>query len=56
MEEPAWKTLHQRLPTHLQSRFTFQTGKAIARGMGTLSAEKQLQTLIDYLELMQGEI
>lgn len=56
MEEPAWKTLHQRLPTHLQSRFTFQTGKAIARGMGTLSAEKQLQTLIDYLEQMQGEI
>ncbi len=55
MEEPAWKTLHQRLPSHLQSRFVFQTGKAIARGLGSLSADKQLLTLIDYLEKMQGD-
>ncbi|AFY73093.1 transcription-repair coupling factor Mfd [Synechococcus sp. PCC 7502] len=55
MEEPAWKTLHQRLPKHLQSRFAFQSGKAIARGMAALSADKQLQTLIEYLELMQSE-
>jgi len=55
MEEPAWKTIHQRLPSHLQSRFTFQTGKAIARGLGSLSPDKQLQTLIDYLEQMLGD-
>ena len=55
MEEPAWKTLHQRLTSHLQSRFVFQTGKAIVRGLGSLSADKQLETLIDYLEKMQGD-
>ncbi len=55
MEEPAWKNLHQKLPSHLQSRFVFQAGKVTVRGLGTLPADKQLQALIDYLELMQGD-
>ena len=56
MAEPAWKNLQQRLPIHLQSRFTFQTGKVTVRGIGSLSADKQLQTLIEYLELMQSDL
>ncbi len=56
IEEPAWKILVQKLPTHLQSRLVFQTGKVTARGLGALSADKQLDNLIEWLEQMQTEV
>ncbi|PLS67919.1 MAG: transcription-repair coupling factor [Cyanobacteria bacterium M5B4] len=49
IEEPAWKTLAEQLPSHLQNRFVFQSGKVVVRGLGILPAEKQIQNLIDWL-------
>ena len=53
MEEPAWKLLHQYLPSHLQSRFVFNQGNVTVRGLGTLSHDKQLDSLIEWLGKMQ---
>ena len=53
MEEPAWKLLHQYLPSHLQSRFVFNQGNVTVRGLGTLSNDKQLDSLIEWLGKMQ---
>ncbi len=52
MEEPAWKLLHQYLPSHLQSRFVFNQGNVTVRGLGTLSHDKQLDSLIEWLDKM----
>jgi transcription-repair coupling factor (superfamily II helicase) len=53
MAEPAWKKLAVGIPQHLQSRFVYQTGKVTVRGIGTLPPDKQLETLVTWLEMMQ---
>ena len=52
MEEPAWKLLHERLPSHLRSRFVYSQGNVTVRGLGTLSHDKQLNSLIEWLDVM----
>lgn len=52
MEEPAWKLLHQHLPSHLQPRFVYSKGNVTVRGLGTLSHDKQLDNLIEWLDTM----
>ncbi|GBO56726.1 transcription-repair coupling factor [Pseudanabaena sp. lw0831] len=52
MEEPAWKLLHQHLPSHLQSRFVYSQGNVTVRGLGSLSHDKQLDSLIEWLDKM----
>ncbi|MDE5099791.1 MAG: transcription-repair coupling factor [Trichodesmium sp. St16_bin4-tuft] len=56
MEEPGWNLLKEKLPGHLQSRFVFSKGKVIVRGLGVLSADKQLESLIEWLSKMEGAI
>ncbi|MEG4322998.1 MULTISPECIES: transcription-repair coupling factor [unclassified Microcoleus] len=56
MEEPAWNLLKANLPEHLHSRFVYSKGKVTIRGMAVLSAEKQLDNLIDWLGKMQGAL
>ncbi|OCQ91679.1 transcription-repair coupling factor [Oscillatoriales cyanobacterium USR001] len=53
MEEPAWNLLKSNLPEHLQARFVYSKGKVTIRGMGVLSADKQLDHLIEWLGKMQ---
>jgi transcription-repair coupling factor (superfamily II helicase) len=52
MEEPAWKLLHECLPSHLQSRFVYSQGNVTVRGLGSLSHDKQLDSLIEWLDKM----
>lgn len=56
MEEPAWNLLAENLPEHLKSRFVYTPGKVTIRGMGVLSADQQLENLINYLSKMQGAL
>ncbi len=56
MEEPAWLLLKANLPEHLQSRFVYSKGKVTIRGMAVLSADKQLDNLIDWLGKIQGAL
>jgi transcription-repair coupling factor (superfamily II helicase) len=56
MEEPAWNLLKANLPDHLHSRFVYSKGKVTIRGMAVLTAEKQLDNLIDWLGKMQGAL
>ena len=56
MEEPAWNLLKANLPDHLQSRFVYSKGKVTIRGMAVLSAQKQLDNLIDWLGKMHGAL
>ena len=61
MEEPAFRLLRQALPTHLHGRLVFQAGsgstaKVLARGLGMLPMEKQLEQLMDWLNLMAEQI
>lgn len=56
MEEPAWNILAGNLPENLRSRFVFTPGKITIRGLGVVSADKQLQNLIDWLSKMQGAL
>ena len=56
MEEPAWNLLKANLPEHLCSRFVYSKGKVTIRGMAVLTAEKQLDNLIDWLGKMQGAL
>ncbi|MGB6168233.1 MAG: TRCF domain-containing protein, partial [Geitlerinemataceae cyanobacterium] len=49
MEEPAWNLLKENLPANLRSRFVYTRGKVTVRGLGVLSADKQLDNLIDWL-------
>jgi transcription-repair coupling factor (superfamily II helicase) len=53
LEEPAWKILQQRLPSHLHSRFVYQPGKVTVRGLAVMPTAKQLDSLIEWFELMQ---
>ncbi len=52
MEEPAWKLLHQHLPSNLQSRFVYNQGNVTVRGLGILPPDKQLNNLIEWLDKM----
>ena len=61
MEEPAFRLLRQGLPQHLHGRLVYQSGKALrhkvlARGLGVLPMEKQLEQLMEWLRLMAGQI
>ena len=61
MEEPAFRRLRQGLPTHLHGRLVYQAGsgstaKVLARGVGVLPADKQLEELKNWLELMAAQI
>lgn len=61
MEEPAFRLLRQGLPQHLHGRLVYQggagsTAKVLARGLSVLPAEKQLDTLMEWLTAMAGQI
>ncbi|MFM7634423.1 MAG: TRCF domain-containing protein, partial [Cyanobacteriota bacterium] len=61
MEEPAFRLLRQGLPQHLHGRFVYQAGggstaKVLARGLGVLPAEKQLEELMAWLNQMAEQI
>jgi len=57
MEEPAFRLLRQGLPQHLHGRFVYQAGsgstaKVLARGLGALPMERQLEQLMEWLQAM----
>ncbi|BAW96554.1 Transcription-repair coupling factor [[Synechococcus] sp. NIES-970] len=54
MEEPAWKRLEEKLPTHLHSRFVYTPKKVTVRGLGAIKPQQQLDSLIEWLGWMQG--
>ncbi|NJL57082.1 hypothetical protein HC928_19505, partial [bacterium] len=54
MEEPAWKMLSEKLPSHLKSRFVYGGDKVVVRGLGVLKPEKQLESLTEWLGYLQG--
>ncbi len=56
MEEPAWNLLAANLPEHQRSLCVYTPGKVTVRGMGVLTADKQLDRLIDWLGKMQGAL
>lgn len=56
MEKPAWNLLQEKLPSHLRSRFVYAPGKVTVRGLGVLSPDKQIESLIDWLGQMQGAL
>jgi transcription-repair coupling factor (superfamily II helicase) len=61
MEEPAFRLLRQGLPQHLHGRLVFQAGsgstaKVLARGLGVLPADKQLEELMGWLNQMAEQI
>lgn len=61
MEEPAFRLLRQGLPQHLHGRLGYQggagsTAKVLARGLSVLPADKQLDTLMEWLTAMAGQI
>jgi len=61
MEEPAFRLLRQGLPTHLHGRLLYQAGSAgaakiVARGLGALPADKQVEELMEWLEKMAAQI
>ena len=61
MEEPAFRLLRQGLPQHLHGRLVYQAGtgstaKVLARGLGVLPIDKQVEELKGWLELMAAQI
>ena len=61
MEEPAFRLLRQALPQHLHGRLVYQPGsgstaKVLARGLGVLPMEKQLEQLKEWLKQMADQI
>jgi transcription-repair coupling factor (superfamily II helicase) len=61
MEEPAFRLLRQGLPQHLHGRLVYQAGsgsvaKVLARGLGVLPMERQLDELKGWLEQMAAQI
>jgi transcription-repair coupling factor (superfamily II helicase) len=61
MEEPAFRLLRQGLPQHLHGRLVYQggagsTAKVLARGLGSLPMEKQLEQLMEWLQRMAEQI
>ena len=61
MEEPAFRVLRQGLPQHLHGRLVYQggsgsTAKVLARGLGVLPMDKQLEELKTWLSQMAAQI
>ena len=56
MEEPAWNLLKDRLPAHLQTRFVYTPQKVTVRGLGMLSADLQVENLLEWLHRMLGAL
>ncbi|MFM7265347.1 MAG: transcription-repair coupling factor [Cyanobium sp.] len=61
MEEPAFRRLRQGLPPHLHGRLVYQAGaggtaKIVARGLGALPMDRQVEELRDWLERMAAQI
>ena len=61
MEEPAFRLLRQGLPQHLHGRLVFHAGsgttsKVLARGLGVLPMEKQVEELMNWLKQMAEQI
>ena len=61
MEEPAFRLLRQGLPQHLHGRLVYQGGsglqhKVLARGLGVLPMDKQLEQLMEWLKLMSAQV
>ena len=61
MEEPAFRLLRQGLPQHLHGRLIYQSGsgivhKVMARGLGVLATDQQLEQLMEWLKLMAAQI
>jgi transcription-repair coupling factor (superfamily II helicase) len=61
MEEPAFRLLRQGLPQHLHGRLVYQAGrgaaaKVLARGLGVLPIDKQVEELKAWLALMAAQI
>jgi transcription-repair coupling factor (superfamily II helicase) len=61
MEEPAFRLLRQGLPQHLHGRLVYQggagsTAKVLARGLGVLPIERQVEELMGWLQAMADQI
>jgi transcription-repair coupling factor (superfamily II helicase) len=61
MEEPAFRRLRQGLPTHLQGRLVYQAGsgttaRVLARGLGALPIDRQIEQLMEWLAAMADQI
>ncbi len=61
MEEPAFRLLRQGLPQHLHGRLVYQAGsgttaKVLARGLGVLPIEKQVEELKGWLAQMAAQL
>ncbi|MFM7237071.1 MAG: transcription-repair coupling factor [Cyanobium sp.] len=61
MEEPAFRRLRQGLPSHLHGRLVYQAGtgssaKMVARGLGALPIDRQVEELMDWLLKMAAQI
>jgi transcription-repair coupling factor (superfamily II helicase) len=61
MEEPAFRLLRQGLPQHLHGRLVYQPGagstaKVLARGLGVLPIEKQVEELMGWLKQMAAQL
>ena len=61
MEEPGFRRLRQGLPSHLHGRFVYQAGagssaKVLARGLGVLPIERQVEELKGWLEVMAAQL
>ncbi|MEB3185442.1 MAG: transcription-repair coupling factor [Cyanobacteriota bacterium] len=61
MEEPAFRLLRQGLPQHLHGRLVYQPGsgtsaRVLARGLGVLPIEKQVEELKGWLGQMVAQI
>jgi transcription-repair coupling factor (superfamily II helicase) len=61
MEEPAFRRLRQGLPQHLHGRLVYQAGsgstaKVLARGLGVLPMERQLEQLMEWLTAMAATL
>jgi transcription-repair coupling factor (superfamily II helicase) len=61
MEEPAFRLLRQGLAQHLHGRLVYQAGsgstaRVLARGLGVLPIEKQVEELKGWLEQMAAQI
>ncbi len=61
MEEPAFKILKEGLPNHLRGRLIYKStnpmkANIIARGLGILSHDKQLEQLMEWINLMAEQI
>jgi transcription-repair coupling factor (superfamily II helicase) len=61
MEEPAFRLLRQGLPQHLHGRLVYQggagsTAKVLARGLGVLPIDRQVEELMGWLRSMAEQI